>query len=439
MGKRKMDSDLHRIKLETGTVYQTSKGGNYYFRYQVKGERKCVSLKTANQEEAIRKAKALLPTVQATNLEVIATHVKVARKLAAQTKSLPISQIWGTYSTHPQRALPATMREQLAYEATLAEFIGTLDRRIKQFSQITEADVIKFADYLRTTQISVSTHNRKIVRLRKIFNTLQEYRDGDNPFDLKVLKRKEREEQGVTVRRLAFTREQEEQLREILDDPQVKVLNKEEIKVVFYIGMYTGQRLKDCVLLQWQNVDLEHRRISVTQYKTGQSVTIPIADQLYQILLEAKERQVDGYVNPKVAQRYKQKDKKGKCIGDNLVNIDVMRIINHLGVETAVAVEGRKRKTTVLGFHSLRHSFASFCAEAGVTKSAVISILGVNSEIVDEFYTHIGEEAQRAAVEAIAGDADSTPSAKIKRALEYIASIQEPSAELLEIKKILKN
>ena len=46
MGKRKMDSELHRIKLETGTVYQTSKGGNYYFRFQVKGERKCVSLKT---------------------------------------------------------------------------------------------------------------------------------------------------------------------------------------------------------------------------------------------------------------------------------------------------------------------------------------------------------------------------------------------------------
>ena len=256
MGKRKMDSDLHRIKLETGTVYQTSKGGNYYFRYQVKGERKCVSLKTANQEEAIRKAKALLPTVQATNLEVIATHVKVARKLAAQTKSLPISQIWETYSTHPQRALPATMREQLAYEATLTEFINSLGRKVTQFSQITETDVIKFADYLRTTKISVSTHNRKIVRLRKIFNTLSEYRDGDNPFDLKVLKRKEREEQGITVRRIAFTREQEEQLREILDDPQVKVLNKEEIKVVFYIGMYTGQRLKDCVLLQWQNVDL---------------------------------------------------------------------------------------------------------------------------------------------------------------------------------------
>ena len=43
MGKRKMDSDLHRIKLDKGTVYQTGKGGNYYFRYQVRGERKCVN------------------------------------------------------------------------------------------------------------------------------------------------------------------------------------------------------------------------------------------------------------------------------------------------------------------------------------------------------------------------------------------------------------
>ena len=67
-----------------------------------------------------------------------------------------------------------------------------------------------------------------------------------------------------------------------------------------------------------------------------------------------------------------------KCTGDNLENIDVMRIVNHLGVETAVAVEGRKRKTTVLGFHSLRHSFASFCAEAGIPKSSMsfIPILG---------------------------------------------------------------
>ena len=439
MGRRKVDSDLHRIKLEKGTVYQTGRGGTYYFRYQVNGERKCVSLKTANQEEAIRRAKDLLPTVQASNLEVIATHVKVARRLAAQKKSLPLGRIWEIYAAHPMRALPATVREQLCYKATLAEFLRFLGNKVAQFSQITETHAIKFADYLRTTQISVSTHNRKIVRLRKIFATLQEYRDGENPFGLKVLLRKEREEQDNVVRRIAFTREQEEQLRTVLDDPQHRILNKEEIKVIFYIGMYTGQRLKDCVLMQWQNVDLEHRKIFVKQFKTGKEVSIPIAPPLQQVLTAALERKVDAYVNPNVARRYKHTDKRGKCIGDGLVNIDVMRVIRWIGVETSVVVEGRKKKTTVLGFHSLRHSFASFCAEAGVPKAVVVSILGANSDIVDEFYTHVGEDAQRAAVEAISGSSASTPSGRIKRALEYIASVSEPSADLQAIAQILKD
>ena len=437
MGKRRMDSELHRIKLDTGTVYQTVKGGNYYFRYQVNKERKCVSLRTANQEEAIRKAKELLPTVQATNLEIIATHIKVARRLAAQTKSLPLSKIWETYANHPQRALPATVREQLSYEATLAEFLRFLGNRITQFSQITEAHTIKFADHLRTTRISVSTHNRKIVRLRKIFATLQEYREDGNPFALKVLMRKEREEQDTAVRRIAFTREQEEQIRAVLDDPRYRILNKEEIKVVFYIGMYTGQRLKDCVLMQWQNVDLEHGRIFVKQFKTGKEVSIPIAPPLQEVLRSALERKVDAYVNPNVAQRYKHTDKRGKCIGDGLVNIDVMRVIRWIGVETSVAVEGRKKKTTVLGFHSLRHSFASFCAEAGVPKAVVVSILGANSDIVDQFYTHVGEDAQRAAIDAVSGSSNNAPAARIKRALDYIASVPKPSAELLYIAKLL--
>ena len=110
------------------------------------------------------------------------------------------------------------------------------------------------------------------------------------------------------------------------------------------------------------------------------------------MLREAKERRIDTYVCPKVAQRYKQTNHQGKCIGDGLVNIDVMRVIRWIGVETSVAVEGRKRKTTVLGFHSLRHSFASFCAEAGVPKAVVVSILGANSDIIDSFYTHVGED-----------------------------------------------
>ena len=441
MGKRRMDSELHRIKLDTGTVYQTQKGGTYYFRYQIKKERKCVSLKTANQEEAIRRAKELLPTVQATNLEIIATHVKVARKLAAQRRSLPLDRVWEFYSSHPEKATPATVHEQLSYQATFNEFRAFVGSRVKDVADITQDHAVKFAEHLKTCGISVSTHNRKVMRLRRIFSTLDQFREGENPFSHRSLLRKKREEQELSVRRVAFTREEEERLREILDDPSYHLVNKDEIKVIFYIGMYTGQRLKDCVLMQWQNVDLASRRIWVKQFKTGKEVSIPLAEPLKQLLIQTRERQTEEsvYISPNVAARYKKTDAQGKAVGENYVDNDVTRVIHWLGVETKVAVPGRARKVTVRGFHSLRHSFASFCAEAGVPRAVVVSILGADSSMLDRFYTHIGEEAQLAAIEAISGSVNDTPVARIRHALDYIAAIPEPSAELQAIKKILKD
>ena len=83
-------------------------------------------------------------------------------------------------------------------------------------------------------------------RLRKIFECLKEYYEGDNPFRSKTLMRSEREEQGMVVHRQAFTKEQEEQILTVLSDsdPNHKVKNKAEIRIVYIIDMFTGQRLK---------------------------------------------------------------------------------------------------------------------------------------------------------------------------------------------------
>lgn len=127
---------------------------------------------------------------------------------------MPVKNIWKIYSAHPQRAMPATVREQLSYEATLNEFLAFLDPRTTEFNSITTDMAVKFAEHLKMTQISVNTHNRKIIRLRKIFETLRDYRTEENPFASPVLRRKEREEQGTLVRRIAFSREQEEAIPE---------------------------------------------------------------------------------------------------------------------------------------------------------------------------------------------------------------------------------
>ena len=428
-----------KVKLDVGTVYQKEEGGNYYFRYQVQHERKCVSLKTSNQEEALEKARKLLPIIQATTEEVISAHVKVARHLVKQARPLPLSEIWNIYSKHPQRAIPATVREELAYHSTLDEMIRYFARysHVKDVKDVTPALAEDFANHLRSMQISVATHNRKIVRIRRIFGTLKDYLSIENPFGSSVLLRKEREEQGTLVRRIAFTREQEEAIRKELDNPHRKLMNKAEIKVVYYIGMYTGQRLKDCALMQWRNIDLEQKRIWVKQFKTGKEVLIPIAEPLLVVLQEARKWQTDTYVCPKVAARYQIVDERGKEIGDSLVNIDVLRVIKWIGLEPSVATPGRKRKATVYGFHSLRHSFASFCAEAGVPKAVVVSILGADSSIIDRFYTHVGEDAQRAAIDAISGGISTSPELRIKQVLEYVNSLVTISPEVSHIVSLL--
>ena len=286
---------------------------------------------------------------------------------------------------------------------------------------------------LKTKQLAVDTHNRRIKQMRKIFNVLQKYYNHDNPFKAKSVWRSSREEQSTTVRRQAFTREQEQALIRELKNPRRKLMNKDEIRIIYIIGMYTGQRMKDCVLMQWQHIDFTHNQIYVHQYKTGKDVTIPIASPLLEALREAEIWKTDLYVCPNSAQRYTKTNKDGKNVGNNLVNIDVLRVIKWIGLEPSVSVPGRKKKMTVYGFHSLRHSFCSFCAEANVPKAVLLSILGTDSDIADKYYTHVGSQAQKEAIAAISGAMDvKSPQLRIQEALKLLDDNPIPSEKLLQ-------
>ena len=436
------DMAIQKIKLKIGTVYQKEPNGVYYFRYQVNGARKAISLKTRNKQEAVKEAEKHVPLLQATSSEVIAAHVQYARNLATPEKNLLLSQAWDEYEKSPDRATPATVSEALAYKSTFLEFVAWVNDPAVTLRDITGAMAMRYADSMRELNIAVSTHNRKLKRIRKVFNVLKEYRGEENPFNSAVLYRKEREEREQDVHRLSFTREQEEQLREVLDDDRFKVMNKPEVKVVYYLGMYTGQRMKDCVLLRWSKINLEMRRIWVKQFKTGKEVTIPIAPPLLEVLQVAlawKKSDAD-YVCPNVAVRYNKTNAVGKNVGNNLVNIDMLRVIKWIGLEPSVTVPGRDKKVTVYGFHSLRHSFASYCAAAGVPQATVVSILGADSEVITRYYTHVGDDAQRQAIAAVSGGyLPGSAQAKIDEALKLINTSTAASDEILtQVKAILE-
>lgn len=70
-------------------------------------------------------------------------------------------------------------------------------------------------------------------------------------------------------------------------------------------------------------------------------------------------------------------------------------------IETSVKIEGRRTRTPEATFHSLRHTFVSLAANAGVPLPVVQSIVGHSSTAMTRHYYHENEEMLRQAVAAI--------------------------------------
>ena len=436
MGRRRKNmktDEKQSCKLDVGRVFQQKAGGNFYYRYQIDGMRKCVSLDTQDLDEAIKYVKTkLMPVVMATDVDVIAAHVASAKKMQNQVQRLFLSDAWETYSTHPDRATPATKAEQQSYEATFRTFVKVINEPNITVDEIGFEHAEKFAQHLIDCHLAVDTHNRRLRQLKTIFKVLKDYRTGDNPFTSRTLWRKEREERNLGVRRLCFSMEQEDQIFDELDNPKRKVMNKQELRLVFLIARFTAQRLKDCALLRWNRINWETERMEVIQWKTGKEVSFPIAPDLLDGLkaaLPGKESD-NAYVCPKVATRYNKVNKDGKNIGSGLVDVDVLRVIRWIGVETSVKVEGRQKAVNQYGFHSFRHSFVSFCAKKGIPRSVVQSFIGDDCEIIDKYYTHVDEESQKQAIAAISGESytisrQSLAEQTIAKIIDYIDLLPE--------------
>lgn len=439
------------IKLAHGTIYQMREKGNYYFRYQINGQRKSQALGTANLEEAKSKAADLISLISAPSAEVVAAHVQFARGWDHKRERLELSRIWELYEQHPDRARPKSRKIWNMYQAHLREFLTWLSEaypEIQFMDQIRDVDdsgekldrnpVAGYTEWLKGQKLAVDTFNKRLTRIGHIFKTLSKYLDAPSPWSNPKLKRSSKEESGITAHRSPFPKDKEAEMFELLKpESNFRMLNKAEIEVLFYILKYTGQRQKDCVNLSWNKIEMTRRRLWVTQEKTGKQVSIPIAPELYGMLKKAESWRIDDKVLPKTAERYAKKAADGTDTGVNLINKQVLNIIEHVGLTPSVPVEGRNKKLTVYGVHSFRHAFASHCAETGIPRAVCASILGADADIIGTYYTHIGEEAQEKAVLSLSGKHKSADE-RIAAALAFLHALPDKGRELLAIEQILK-
>ena len=351
---------------------QLEKSGRWTMRVGIGGKRYCRSTRTTDRAQAERILQRFLAP------------------LGLGEKRLPLAEVWMEYVRSPRRneLAAATLNAKRVVWMHFARWMEHFYLPVKDLGGVT-ADIV--AEYLACLRadICATTYNGRVCILREIFRVLADKAGLEtDPWDGVRL----RPETPHSRRELSI-----DELRRLLS--AAKTVGGDEWQTLFLVGIYTGLRLGDCCRLDWSQISLAGGVIQLVPTKTrrhhNRLITIPIHPSLGQALLpqDGFAAAPAGPVLPSISKLY------GKSRWQ--VSHTLSRIFAAAGIETSVRIEGRRHRTPEASFHSLRHTFVSFAANAGVPLHIVQSIVGHESTAMTRHYYHENIAALKTAVSAI--------------------------------------
>jgi len=278
------------------------------------------------------------------------------------------------------------LRSFLKYQQVANEFLSHIGAKADRvLRDITPADIRSWRDALKRKGLSAPTVNQAVKTLRMPFKAAHEGGYIDiNPTKNAVRPLKDK---VSDVEKDVF---RPEQIAALLG-----AAPSQDWKGAILCGYYTGLRLRDIADLQWSVVDLDRRIITVTTRKTGKTVTVPMHPEFAAWLAGQTRGIGKAPVFPTLA------GKSGG--GTSGVSMAFKRIMERAGIRGRLLREasGAGRSQSSLSFHSLRHSFNSAMANAGVSSELRQKLTGHASAKMNAQYTHHELEELRAAVSVI--------------------------------------
>lgn len=266
------------------------------------------------------------------------------------------------------------LRSYWRYEQTINEFLGHVGTKSKRLlREITPTDIRSWRDALKAKGLSAPTINGHLKVLRMPFKAAHDNGYIDiNPLtknSVRLLK-----DEARNVSKDVFTPEQIAAL--------VEAAPTEDWRGLILCGYFTGLRLRDCSELRWSSVDLPKQTITVETRKTHKTVMLPIHPQFEAWLREQTRGIGKAPVFPTLA------GKSGS--GKSGLSSQFKKIMDKAGIKGRLLREstGEGRSQSSLSFHSLRHSFNSALANAGVGIELRQALVGHSSREQNEAYTH---------------------------------------------------
>ena len=180
--------------------------------------------------------------------------------------------------------------------------------------------------------------------------------------------------------------------------PALERTRRRDWRTAVNLGLYTGARLGDATNLRWSNVDLERKQIRFLPEKSRkkQELVIPIHPDLEAYLLALPSADcADKFLCPTLG---------GAPAGHRAsLSKEFGAILEAAGIDRRAGRKkhGKGRTFNRLGFHSLRHTFNSMMADAGVSIELRATLTGHATIAMNDRYTHLGDATKRRAIESI--------------------------------------
>jgi integrase len=265
------------------------------------------------------------------------------------------------------------------YRQVVRDFIASLGNRGNlALAHITPKDLLTYRNSIVAAKKTARTANLSVKVVSAAFNAAvrQHIVEGNPATALESLAVKA-EEKGT------FTPAQVSKLMRAAEG---------EWRTAILLGYCTGARLSDVANMRWDAIDWRNKIIRFTPSKTKRPITVPLHPQLERELLK-RAGIGKATMFPALA---------GKGTGGRHgLSGRFAAIMEKAGIEANRTQGSGGRRLSNLTFHSLRHSFNSAMANAGIAQEIRQKLTGHTSAETNKIYTHHELEPLRVAVAAI--------------------------------------
>jgi len=263
-----------------------------------------------------------------------------------------------------QNYSPKTLR---AYGDDLHQFLAWVEKNRVDWdtpTRFSRVDIEGFMQYLASQRMTGVTRVRKLAAIRKFFTFLEENRIlAANPAHTVKGARREEKEPNILYK---------EQYKALLYEASDNIRDYAIIQTF----LQTGIRLSELANLRVDEVDVEHRILTVRQGKGKKDRQIPLVDDVVKALR--------NYMRYRNTQLIEDDEilflaKNGTSMNVSTVKYTVAKYVKRAGI----------RKKT--GVHTLRHTFGAHKADKNMSLATLQELMGHKKKETTLKYIHLAK------------------------------------------------